>query len=128
MARRVPDNIPLAQAAKYRAMAAIGELRGIITSVAAKHGTELIGGEMAYSTTTCIVCGEQAQPGPSLMLECANGHCWDQDICAAYNLLSQTYGGLQQIEVLRKIRSANSLKALEISASIAAVTIEVPPV
>ena len=98
-----PDPDPALKAAqRYRQIAAPGELREIIRWTAQREGVIVKDCNTAYSTTTCFTCGEQAEAGPDLILECPAGHRFDQDANAAANLLSQILPSTEVQDGLRK--------------------------
>lgn len=91
LARQTEDPV-LRNAAKYRVLVAPGEFRETLRSVAESHGTRLIESDPAYTTVRCWHCGNEVEASPALVLECANGHQWDQDENAARNLYRSAFG------------------------------------
>lgn len=83
MAEETGKRPALKRSDRYRQIAAIGEFKRILEHQARKRQALLIDGEAAYSTVTCFVCGARTEPGPALILECPNGHRFDQDENAA---------------------------------------------
>ncbi|MBI4468384.1 MAG: transposase [Acidobacteria bacterium] len=73
----------LKHADRYRQIAAIGEFKSILQHQARKRHARLLDGEAAYSTITCFTCGARAEGGAALVLQCPNGHKFDQDENAA---------------------------------------------
>lgn len=97
MAEQEDKSYALEGADKYRQWAAPGNLRLLLKYAAKKNGCALLDGETAYSTLTCWECGALVEENTgALILECPNGHKWDQDEGAARNLLSQTHQLLEQ--------------------------------
>lgn len=119
------DGPVLQNAAKFRAWAAIGELRSDIAYAARKNGCEIIGPDGAYSTIECWECGALVEKGPSLYLECPNGHRWDQDENAARNLLafSQTSPADAHEGGLRSFRPNDTVQPLDIPSVLRAVVV-----
>lgn len=89
MAENATGDEALENAAKYRAWASLYVLRSAVKEAAAKLGAELVPGETAGTTTTCMECGRECEPTARLKIKCPVGHEADQDIQASYNLLNQ---------------------------------------
>ena len=83
-----PRDPMLDQAAKYRRLVAPSSFLSCIEHAATKTGTRIVRVPAAYSTRTCSVCqAVLRETGPDLILQCPNGHLWDQDENAVRNLL-----------------------------------------
>lgn len=80
----------LRRAGRYHKWAATGELRRFIAAAASRYQTKIVPIKEPHSTIKCNVCGAIAAGDKSrLFLTCPAGHCWDQDVNAARNLLAE---------------------------------------
>jgi transposase len=116
-----PEGRALKAGMTYRQIAAIGELREYLRHAASKNNARLFDAKTAHSTTTCGVCGEQAEASAALFLQCPNGHEFDQDANAASNLLSQIPADVEAETDFRE----NEHKILPIPHELAAVAVYV---
>ncbi|MBI4468182.1 MAG: transposase [Acidobacteria bacterium] len=99
---------------RNRRIAAIGEFRKILKHQALKRKMLLIDGRTAYSSTTCFTCGRRTPGGPDLILQCPNGHRFDQDTNAASWFLSRIDRQVSAASNLRQGGVHASVKQLEI--------------
>lgn len=120
------DHPALQNAARYRNYAAVAELRNALKTVAPKYGCRIIEASAVDSTVMCHLCGIKRDASPELVLQCPNGHEWDQDHNAALNLLSQITGESRQNGALLNSPSQPNWKPLEFPDTITAFAIEVP--
>lgn len=102
MAEEDGKRMVLKRADRYRHIAAIGEFKKLLKHQAQKRHAMIIDGVAAYSSTTCFSCGMRAEPGPALMLECPNGHSFDQDENAARWFLAKIDLGVRTAFNLRE--------------------------
>lgn len=80
------DERDAALAGGQRFVAAPGEFRLILRNAFEREGGRIETAAVAHSTTECHVCGDllgERVDRSSLVLECPNGHRWDQDENAA---------------------------------------------
>lgn len=86
----------LKAAQKHRQFVGLYNLRQAI-----KHavGSRLVDETAAYTTQTCDICGGQVATGPSVILECENGHRQDQDVNAAKVLYNRLPADLRAVTV-----------------------------
>lgn len=83
----------LKESGKFRQYAAPARFRQILSLTTQKRGVELVGGETAYSTLKCHVCGQINEPTARLTVVCDScGTSEDQDVRAAKNLLAAAVG------------------------------------
>jgi hypothetical protein len=83
------DEPALKRGMKYRQWAGVSILRGAIKRACAKTGARLIEVDGAYRTTTCVICGSQADSTVQRLITCKQGHTIDQDVQAARNILKE---------------------------------------
>jgi hypothetical protein len=82
----------LKESGKFRQYAAPARFRLILSQTAQKRGVELVGGETAYSTLKCHVCGEINEPTAKLTVTCRScGTSEDQDVRAARTACTRLY-------------------------------------
>ena len=79
-------------ARRYHRWSAVGEFVRFVKEATAKTTTSVVEIDPALTTLPCNECGVLAKGGPELILECPNGHRWDQDANAARTLLSKVIG------------------------------------
>jgi hypothetical protein len=104
MLRFRDDDYPLRLARRYHRWSAIGEFVRFLNEAAAKTATILVGIDPTMTTLTCNECGALAGGGPKRILECPNGHTWDQDANAARNLFVKMAGASGSDEISGKER------------------------
>lgn len=70
-------------AAKWRQLASLYRFRMWIKEEIAQKGRTLVDEPAAYSSQICAECGAAIEPSPELIVKCANGHIYDQDVNSA---------------------------------------------
>jgi hypothetical protein len=80
-------------AGEQRHFASPSRFREILRRVAAQHSTTIELIRKHRTSTTCPTCGSQAESGPELVRECANGHLFSQVEAACLELLARWRNG-----------------------------------
>ena len=90
-------NVPrLKEAAKFRQLVAIGEFFDTLPHVALRYGTSLRFEDPAWTTLECWECGARVPANTgALVLECPNGHQWDQDANASRVLYRRAFSSCE---------------------------------